>query len=89
MIIFASTIRHFNTVRQFFLNTDGTKITSSNALEVDHPMMDNPTTGTLVNDTLFYVANAQFDSFNEDGSLFPMEKLYEVCILKLKLDSGQ
>jgi sugar lactone lactonase YvrE len=78
-----------NTVRQFFLNKEQTQITGSKALEVNHPMMDNPTTGTIINDDFYYVANAQFDSFNEDGSLFPMEKLYEVCILKLKLDSNR
>lgn len=76
------------TVRQFFLNKEQSQITGSKALEVNHPMMDNPTTGIIINDEFYYVANAQFDSFNEDGSLFPMEKLYEVCILKLKLSSN-
>ena len=75
-----------NTVRQFFLNEDQTQITSSEVLEVGHPMMDQPTTGTIIEDEFYYVANAQFDSFNTDGTLFPMEKLYEVCVLKINLN---
>ncbi|MEW7289286.1 SMP-30/gluconolactonase/LRE family protein [Aquimarina sp. 2304DJ70-9] len=74
-----------NTVQRFMLDESGSKITEAKPLEINHPMMNNPTTGELVNDMLYYVANAQFGSFNDDGSLFPEEKLYEVCILKLSL----
>ncbi len=73
------------TVQQFELDITGTKIISAKPLEVNHPMMNNPTTGELIDDQFYYVANAQFGSFNEDGSLFPSEKLYEVCILQLQL----
>jgi len=73
------------TIRQLELDNSYTQITGQKVLEAHHPMMNNPTTGVLVEDTFYYVANAQFDSFNEDGSLFPMEQLYEVVILKLKL----
>ncbi len=74
-----------NVVQQFELDKTGLKITSSKPLEVNHPMMNNPTTGALVDHNFYYVANAQFGSFNDDGSLFPPEKLYEVCILQLQL----
>lgn len=76
-----------NTVHRFHLDNSGTKIISSYPLEINHPMMNNPTTGELIQDQLYYIANAQFGSFNKDGSLFPMEKLYEVCILKLPLNN--
>ncbi len=75
-----------NMVQQFELDPSGSKIKVATPLEVNHPMMNNPTTGELIKDQLYYVANAQFGSFNEDGSLFPMEKLYEVCILQLNLE---
>ncbi len=74
-----------NTVQQFELDQSGLKIKKTKPLEVNHPMMNNPTTGTIINDKFYYVANAQFGSFNEDGTLFPLEKLYEVCILQLSL----
>ncbi len=74
-----------NTVLQLVMDKSGTKIIEAKPLEINHPMMNNPTTGALVNDIFYYIANAQFGSFNKDGSLFPKEKLYEVCILKLHL----
>jgi len=74
-----------NTVQRFILNESGSKIIKSVPLEINHPMMNNPTTGEVVNNTFYYVANAQFGSFNEDGTLFSEEKLYEVCVLKLNL----
>lgn len=40
----------------------------------------------IVNDMFYYVANAQFGSFNKDGSLFPMERLFEPVILKAPLN---
>ncbi|GAA4275157.1 SMP-30/gluconolactonase/LRE family protein [Aquimarina gracilis] len=76
------------TVIQLSLDKQGSKITKATLLEVDHPMMNNPTTGVLIEDQFYYVANAQFGSFNEDGSLFPSEKLYEVCILRLSLKNN-
>ncbi len=74
-----------NTVIKLSLNANGTQATTAEALEINHPMMNNPTTGQIVNDQFYYIANAQFGSFNEDGTLFPSEKLYEVCVLKLTL----
>lgn len=76
------------TVIQLTLDTSATKIIKATPLEVNHPMMNNPTTGVLLEDQFYYVANAQFGSFNEDGSLFPPEKLYEVCILRLRLKNN-
>ena len=76
-----------NTVQQFYLNYEKTHIIKSSLLEVNHPMMDNPTTGVLHDDEFYYIANSQFDSFNKDGTLFSMEKLYDVCVLKINLDT--
>ncbi len=74
------------TVQQFILDKDFSKITASKLLEVNHPMMDYPTTGELVADEFYYVANSQFGKFNKDGSLFSMDKLYQPVVLKLKLE---
>ncbi len=75
-----------NTVQQFTLDKLGINIISSKLLEVNHPVMNNPTTGEVIGNQLYYIANAQFGSFNDDGSLFPQEKLYETYILKLILE---
>lgn len=75
-----------STVSRMPLNDAGDGIKEIKVLEQNHPMMMNPTTGVLVGDELYYIANAQFDSFNEDGSIWPMEKLYEPVILKVKIN---
>lgn len=72
-------------VIQLVLNDEGTGFREVKVLEKAHPMMNRPTTGVLVGSELYYIANAQFDNFNEDGSLFPMEKMYEPVILKVSV----
>lgn len=68
------------------LNDAGDGLSTVSVLEQNHPMMMNPTTGVLVGSELYYIANAQFGSFNEDGTIWPMEKLYEPVILKVRID---
>lgn len=75
-----------NSVRKLILNTEQNTITKEILIEYNHPMMNNPTTGVLIENELYYIANAQFGSFNKDGSLFTMEKLYEPTVLKVKLN---
>ncbi|MFC4219377.1 SMP-30/gluconolactonase/LRE family protein [Flagellimonas marina] len=74
-----------NTVNRLFLDENGSKIIRSQPLEIKHPMMDTPTTGEIVKDEFYYIANAQFGKFDENG-LLPMHKLYEPVILKVRLD---
>ena len=73
------------TVQQFKLNNQLDTVIDAKLLEVNHPMMNNPTTGVLVGNELYYVANAQFESFDKNGNLFSIEKLYEPTILKTKI----
>lgn len=54
-------------------------------LDINHPMMDHPTTGVLIGDEFYYIANAQFEKVNEDGSLVPMSQMTDPTILKIKL----
>ncbi|WP_222984771.1 SMP-30/gluconolactonase/LRE family protein [Flagellimonas meishanensis] len=74
-----------STVNRLLLDETGEKIIKAEPLEVNHPMMDNPTTGEIVGDHFYYIANAQFGKFNENG-LFPIDKLYEPVVLKVGLD---
>lgn len=53
-------------------------------LEAGHPAFEIPTTGTLLGDDLYYIANSQMRSFT-DGKPFPLERLRPTKILKLSL----
>jgi sugar lactone lactonase YvrE len=72
-------------VMRFSLSADGRAVTESKVLEYKHPLFDDPTTGVIVGEYLYYIANAQFDRFDKDGKLFPMERLYQPVILKVAL----
>lgn len=72
-------------VRRYFLDAAMKSVTRAETLEANHPMMNVPTTGVIVGDQFYYVANAQFGSFDKDGSLFPTERLFEPVILKVNL----
>jgi hypothetical protein len=62
------------------------RVTSERVLEINNPRFDIPTTGVIVGDEFYYVANSQLRAFNPDGSIFPSEKLREPVVLKTKLN---
>ena len=72
-------------VARYSLDQSMASVTAVETLELNHPMMNMPTTGVIVDDHLYYIANAQFESFNEDGSLVALNQLYELVVLKLPL----
>jgi tetratricopeptide (TPR) repeat protein len=73
-------------VIRFCLTSDLKAVERSRIIEVNNPYFDLPTTGVIVKDTLYYVANSQLRHFNdEDGTIYPMEKLHDIVILKAKL----
>jgi len=73
------------TIRQFLLNSQQDGIAGQKTLESHHPMMDHPTTGVVVDDVFYSIANAQFEKVSEDGRLQPAENLFEVVVLKTEL----
>jgi glucose/arabinose dehydrogenase len=75
-------------VRRYFLDDAMKSVTRAETLEANHPMMNVPTTGVVVGDQFYYVANAQFGSFEKEGALFPMERLFEPVILKVNLNDA-
>jgi glucose/arabinose dehydrogenase len=74
--------------RRYFLDDAMKSVTRAETLEANHPMMNVPTTGVVVGDQFYYVANAQFGSFEKDGALFPLERLFEPVILKVTLSDA-
>lgn len=75
-----------NRVQQFAVDLDGGRLLSAQVLEANHPMFMNPTTGVVVGDELYFIANSQFSSFMKDGKLFPESRLFETVILRLPLN---
>jgi hypothetical protein len=73
-----------NEIYRYRLDDALTRVVMTELIETSHPLMNIPTTGVLVGDEFYFVANAQFDAVNPDGTL-AVEKLSEPAILKLKL----
>lgn len=74
-----------NRVQRFTLSPGGDRITGATVLEAHHPMFMNPTTGVVVGDDIYVVANSQFDSISEAGTPFPRERLFETVILRIPI----
>jgi sugar lactone lactonase YvrE len=69
-------------VARFPLSADGARVTGVHVLERNHPMFTIPTTGVIVGDTLFYVANTATNPSEAKGDPKVMP---EPVILKLRL----
>lgn len=73
-----------NSVNYYEFDETHSRIAVTNVLEMNHPLMQIPTTGVIVGDDFYYVANANFRAVKADGTLDPA-LLLEPAILKLKL----
>jgi len=73
-----------NSINRYRLDDSQTRITLTEVLEQNHPLMSIPTTGVIVGDEFYYVANSQLDAVRPDGTL-DTARLSEPAILKLKL----
>jgi sugar lactone lactonase YvrE len=76
----------YDRVCRFYMNTQGNCVERMEILEAYNPLFNFPTTGCLVGQTFYYIANSQAYSFNQDGTLFPLDRLKEVVILYIELD---
>jgi hypothetical protein len=72
-------------VNQYYLNATFDKIESARVLVANHPLFDIPTTGVIVNDWFYFIANSQMSNL-EKGKIMDPAKLKEVVIMKIKLD---
>lgn len=72
-------------VQQFILNNGFSAIQKSVILATDHPKMAYPTTGVLVGDNFYYVANAHFDLVDDDGKIVDENKLTHPAIIMIVL----
>ena len=72
-------------VVRMYLNDDFTEIEKYENLEINNPIFNIPTTGVIIKDTFYFIANSQLTDYNEKGEIFPLSKLVETQILKIKL----
>jgi hypothetical protein len=70
---------------RFELNKTMDAVTKTTVLESQNPLYNIPTTGTIVDDEFFFIANSQLQNFDKEGNIFPAEKMQPTYILKLKL----
>jgi len=73
-----------NSINRYRFDDTHSRIVMTDVMERNHPLMRIPTTGVIVGDKFYYVANSQFDAVQPDGSL-DTASLSEPVILKLKL----
>jgi hypothetical protein len=76
---------HPGRVMRYYLNSPMDTIERAEVLEAYNPLFEVPTTGTLVDDSLYFMANPQIDKGKNDGSMPPPNELQDIRILKLKL----
>jgi sugar lactone lactonase YvrE len=52
-------------------------------LESGNPLFDIPTTGTVAGDDYYFIANSQLRAFQDDHTIWPMEKLRDPVMLRI------
>lgn len=72
-------------INQYQLNATFDKIESARVLLADHPLFDIPTTGVIVDDWFYFIANSQMKNLDRD-KIKDLAKLKEVLIMKIKLN---
>ena len=72
------------TVR-IYLNDNMDSTTNYKILGSNNPYFDEITLGLIIKDDFYFIANAQWGSFDKEGKIFPLEKLKEPRVLKIKL----
>ena len=71
-------------ITRFDLDATGTTAIKMDILEANNPALDIPTTGALVEDTFYYIANCPLRAFNPDRSL-NQDALKDIIIYRIEL----
>ncbi len=72
-------------VARFYLDSSGSRVVSEQTLEYRNPIFQQPTEGTIVGSTLYYVANSQNFYVAANGKLRPEHTFADPVVLKLDL----
>jgi len=74
-----------NRLVQLWLNSTATEVQKFEIREANNPAFDEPTLAVIAEHDLFYIANSQWETVDEQGHLAPAEKLHDPIVLKLRL----
>lgn len=72
-------------VVRFVLDSSGTQVMREEVLERAHPAYRYPTTGVIVDDALYYIANPGWDRLQDDNTVLTAETPSPTVILRLPL----
>jgi sugar lactone lactonase YvrE len=72
-------------VARFYLDGSAKAVRHAAVLDCNHRLYQWPTTGVVVGNSFFYIANSQYGSFNSEQRTFPQESLRKVAVMRLKL----
>ena len=70
---------------RFYLNDKLLKVDRAEIIESGNPLLMLPTTGVIIGDTFFYIANSQLNCYSKENKIFPLDKLHNIFILKTGL----
>ena len=73
-------------ILQLRLNTTRDRIVATEVLAANHPLFQEPTSGTVVGDTYIYVANSQWNRFDAEGQLPDAAELAAPLLLSIDLN---
>jgi sugar lactone lactonase YvrE len=76
-------------VARFCLGGDMRSVQRIELLDRNPAVADEPTLGTVVGDSLFYVATSQWEKFDDDGKRVPNTVLRSATVLGLDLQSAR
>ena len=72
-------------ITRFYLNEGQNEIVRSQAMEAYHPLFNLPTTGVIIGNHFYYIANSQIREYDNEGNLYTLSELEEIKILKVEL----
>lgn len=72
-------------VARFTLGPAGDRLLRAEVLDRAHPRYDEPTLGVVVGSELYYIANAQWERFGQDGRVANPDSLRPPAVLRLRL----
>jgi hypothetical protein len=76
-----------NRVMHWNLSPDGGRVTSSEVLERGTELVKNPTTGAILDEQFYFIANTEIDNLDSDGRIVDKTKLDEplhIAVVPLK-----
>ena len=74
-----------NRVARFFLDSTLSRVDSVHILLSFHESFEMPTTGVVVGEEFFLVANCQYNKFTPEGRLSSLERFNDTVILRVKV----